>query len=65
MRAGCPACGFVNPGDAAYCGRCGSALGRMCLSCGAGPWLPPGVAFCTACGAEQRAARHPLSSARS
>ena len=51
MSAGCPACGFLNPGDAAYCGRCGGALGRTCSSCGAGP-LPTGLAYCTACGAE-------------
>jgi class 3 adenylate cyclase/tetratricopeptide (TPR) repeat protein len=49
MSAGCPACGFVNPGDAAYCGRCGAELGRTCPSCGAGP-LATGLVFCTACG---------------
>jgi class 3 adenylate cyclase/tetratricopeptide (TPR) repeat protein len=51
MSAGCPACGFVNPGDAVYCGRCGGALGPTCPSCGFGP-LPEGLAYCTACGAE-------------
>ncbi len=51
MSAGCPACGFVNPGDAVYCGRCGGTLGPTCPSCGFGP-LPAGLAYCTACGAE-------------
>jgi class 3 adenylate cyclase/tetratricopeptide (TPR) repeat protein len=51
MSAGCPACGFLNPGDAAYCGRCGGALGRTCASCGAGR-LPPELKYCTTCGAE-------------
>ena len=51
MSAGCPACGFLNPGDAAYCGRCGRTLGRTCSSCGAGQ-LPTDVTYCTSCGAE-------------
>jgi class 3 adenylate cyclase/tetratricopeptide (TPR) repeat protein len=51
MSAGCPACGFLNPGDAVYCGRCGGTLGPTCSSCGFGP-LPAGLAYCTACGAE-------------
>jgi class 3 adenylate cyclase len=50
MSAGCPACGFTNPGDAAFCGRCGGTLGPTCSSCGFGP-LPAGLAYCTACGA--------------
>jgi class 3 adenylate cyclase/tetratricopeptide (TPR) repeat protein len=51
MSASCPACGFQNPGDAAYCGRCGTSLARTCPSCGAGP-LAAELAYCTACGAE-------------
>jgi class 3 adenylate cyclase/tetratricopeptide (TPR) repeat protein len=51
LSAGCPACGFLNPGDAAYCGRCGGALGRTCASCGAGR-LPAELKYCTTCGAE-------------
>ena len=51
MSAGCPACGFLNPGDAAYCGRCGRTLGRTCSRCGAGQ-LPTDVTYCTSCGAE-------------
>ena len=51
MSAGCPACGFLNTGDAVFCGRCGGVLGPTCSACGAGP-LAPGMTFCTACGAE-------------
>ena len=51
MSAGCPACGFLNTGDAVFCGRCGGVLGPTCSACGAGP-LAPGITFCTACGAE-------------
>src|SRR5262245_62194889 len=55
MSGGCPACGFQNSDDAIYCGGCGAPLGPTCTACGAGP-LPPGVAFCTVCGAELRRA---------
>jgi class 3 adenylate cyclase/tetratricopeptide (TPR) repeat protein len=51
MSASCPACGFLNAGDAAFCGGCGAALGVTCPACGAGPH-PAGLSFCTACGAE-------------
>ena len=51
MSAGCPACGFLNTGDAVFCGRCGGVLGPTCSACGAGP-LAPGIVFCTTCGAE-------------
>ncbi len=50
MSASCPACGFLNVGDAAYCGRCDGVLGPTCSACGAGP-LPAGSAFCNSCGA--------------
>ena len=42
MSAGCPACGFLNTGDAVFCGRCGGVLGPTCSACGAGP-LAPGI----------------------
>ncbi len=51
MNASCPACGFLNAGDAAFCGRCGAALGVRCPACGAGPH-PVGLSYCTACGAD-------------
>jgi class 3 adenylate cyclase/tetratricopeptide (TPR) repeat protein len=51
MSASCPACGFLNAGDAAFCGRCGAALGMTCPACGAGPH-PAGLSYCTACGVE-------------
>ena len=51
MNASCPACGFLNAGDAAFCGRCGTAFGATCPACGAGPYSA-GISYCTACGAE-------------
>ena len=56
MSVSCPACDFLNAGDAAFCGRCGGALGRMCPACGAGP-LAAGISYCTACGAELKQPR--------
>jgi class 3 adenylate cyclase/tetratricopeptide (TPR) repeat protein len=51
MKVSCPACGFLNAGDAAFCGRCGWALHRFCSDCGAGPQAA-GISYCTSCGAE-------------
>jgi class 3 adenylate cyclase/tetratricopeptide (TPR) repeat protein len=59
MNASCPACGFLNRGDAAFCGRCGAAFGATCPACGAGPYAAE-VSYCTACGAELRQQRIPL-----
>jgi class 3 adenylate cyclase/tetratricopeptide (TPR) repeat protein len=59
MSVSCPACGFLNPGDAAFCGRCGGALGQMCPACGTGP-LAAGISYCTACGAELEQPRLPV-----
>jgi class 3 adenylate cyclase/tetratricopeptide (TPR) repeat protein len=47
----CQACGFASPEPAAFCGRCGSALGTTCPACGAGPFEPE-LRFCTTCGTE-------------
>jgi len=46
----CPACGFENPGDARFCGRCGAAFGPACPSCRAP--VKPGLAYCISCGAQ-------------
>jgi class 3 adenylate cyclase/tetratricopeptide (TPR) repeat protein len=46
----CLACGFDNPEDARFCGRCGAALGVACPSCGA--TVRPELAYCTSCGTE-------------
>jgi class 3 adenylate cyclase len=46
----CPACGFQNPGEARFCGRCGAALGLACTSCGA--TVRPELAYCTSCGTQ-------------
>ena len=53
-RAGaiCPACGHCeDESDAAFCGRCGTAL--ACRSCGQ-PILDPEAAFCGRCGGALR-----------
>ena len=44
----CPACGFENPDEARFCGRCGGELGGVCPACGA--TVTPGLDFCTSCG---------------
>ncbi len=44
----CQECGFENPSDTRYCGRCGRGLVRTCPSCGA--VNPEGFAFCGTCG---------------
>jgi class 3 adenylate cyclase/tetratricopeptide (TPR) repeat protein len=59
MSVSCPACGFLNAGDAAFCGRCGGAFGPMCPACGAGP-LSAATSYCTACGAELEQAPIPV-----
>jgi class 3 adenylate cyclase/tetratricopeptide (TPR) repeat protein len=59
MSVSCPACGFLNAGDAAFCGRCGGALGPMCPACGAGP-LSAAISYCTACGADLEQPRIPV-----
>ena len=46
----CLACGFDNPADARFCGRCGAALGLACPSCGA--TVRPELAYCTSCGTQ-------------
>jgi class 3 adenylate cyclase len=46
--ASCQACGFDNPDEARFCGRCGESLAGTCPSCGAP--VTQGTAFCTACG---------------
>jgi class 3 adenylate cyclase/tetratricopeptide (TPR) repeat protein len=51
MSASCPACGFLNAGDSAFCGGCGWVLQRLCSACGAGP-LATEISYCTSCGAE-------------
>jgi class 3 adenylate cyclase/tetratricopeptide (TPR) repeat protein len=56
MNAICPACGFLNAGDAAFCGRCGAAFGSACPACGAGPFSA-GISYCTACGTELKSQR--------
>jgi class 3 adenylate cyclase/tetratricopeptide (TPR) repeat protein len=45
----CPTCGFENPDEARFCGRCGGELGGACPACGAP--VAPGLEFCTSCGA--------------
>jgi class 3 adenylate cyclase len=47
--ATCQSCGFDNPDQARFCGRCGQSLARACPTCGSP--VTPGVAFCTSCGA--------------
>ena len=44
----CPACGFENPDEARFCGRCGGELGGACPACGAP--VGPGLEFCRSCG---------------
>ncbi len=44
----CPKCGFENPGDSSFCGRCGASMETICPSCGAKP--PPDFKFCHKCG---------------
>src|SRR5262245_54353276 len=51
MNTSCPACGFLNAGDGAFCGGCGLTLPRFCSACGTGP-LAAEVSYCTSCGAE-------------
>jgi len=46
----CLSCGFDNPAESRFCGRCGEALARACPTCGAP--VPATLAFCTACGTE-------------
>jgi class 3 adenylate cyclase/tetratricopeptide (TPR) repeat protein len=59
LNAGCPSCGFLNTEDAAFCGRCGSALGVACPACGAGPY-PAEISYCRACGTELKHQGIPL-----
>ena len=51
----CPNCGRSNPGDAAFCGACGSALQTAGACPGCGRRSPPGNDFCPGCGAPLRA----------
>jgi class 3 adenylate cyclase/tetratricopeptide (TPR) repeat protein len=45
----CPTCGFENPDEARFCGRCGGELGGACPECGT--VVSAGLGFCTSCGA--------------
>jgi predicted ATPase/class 3 adenylate cyclase len=45
----CPKCGFENPPDMRFCGRCGAPLGRACPACGKDN--PPDFRFCGHCAA--------------
>jgi class 3 adenylate cyclase len=47
--ATCQSCGFDNPDQARFCGRCGQSMAPSCPSCGSP--VTPGAAFCTSCGA--------------
>jgi len=44
----CGNCGFENPDDFAFCGKCGGSLVSVCPQCGFEN--PPGFAFCGKCG---------------
>ena len=60
----CSNCGFDNPSAMAFCGRCGTRLGRQCRNCG--EEVPSDFTFCGNCGAlvgevaQKRAAEAPL-----
>lgn len=43
----CTTCGNDNPGDSAFCARCGTALELVCAN---GHLNPPDSAFCSRCG---------------
>ncbi len=45
----CSRCGFENPAEFGFCGKCGHALAQVCARCGF--QNPPGFAFCGKCGA--------------
>jgi class 3 adenylate cyclase/tetratricopeptide (TPR) repeat protein len=45
----CAHCGHANPGEARFCGACGTALAARCPACGASN--PAGNRFCHRCGA--------------
>ncbi len=53
----CPRCGFDNPVNTKFCGKCGARLGVPCASCGT--LNPEGFAFCGACGASLTSAAPP------
>jgi class 3 adenylate cyclase len=57
--AACQECGFDNPPEARFCGRCGDELWRACPACGT--VVAPGLAFCTACGEALRQDAVPLT----
>jgi class 3 adenylate cyclase len=57
--ATCQACGFDNPDEARFCGRCGSSLAGTCPACGAS--VTSGTAFCTSCGAALQVSSGPPS----
>ena len=44
----CVGCGFENPANLKYCGKCGAPLARQCPSCGFEN--PPEFTFCGQCG---------------
>ena len=44
----CGSCGFENPAEMSFCGKCGTALTPSCPQCGFEN--PPGFAFCGKCG---------------
>ncbi|MBI3303805.1 MAG: zinc ribbon domain-containing protein [Deltaproteobacteria bacterium] len=43
----CPSCGFENPQEMNFCGKCASPLAPRCPQCGFEN--PPGFAFCGKC----------------
>ena len=51
----CPACGFENPEEMKFCGRCATGLVTTCPSCGFES--PPGFKFCGSCGTDLEAGR--------
>ena len=57
--AACQACGFENPDEARFCGRCGESLAGTCPTCGAP--VVPGTTYCTACGSSLELAGRPHS----
>jgi class 3 adenylate cyclase/predicted ATPase len=44
----CPSCGFANPEDMSFCGKCGTSLSPSCPQCGFAN--PTDFAFCGKCG---------------
>src|SRR6266545_2994246 len=53
------ACGFENPDEARFCGRCGESLAGTCPTCRAP--VVPGTTYCTACGSSLELAGRPHS----